>query len=247
MFGKLMSGLGLDAIKVDTILYNPSLQAGETLTGEIYFKGGSSDKKINGLSLKLMTTAEVVGHDHEYMTELCIDYWQISDAFELSAHQEHRIPFSVQLPFDTPLTELPAPYNTTQVWIYTHLDVDWGLDAKDNDYLQILPTPAMTIFIEAMQQCGFHLSRVDVEKGQIQASNFHSSIDCYQELEFKQTGFFNSVNEVEISFIAEPSHTHVMLETNKRFGSDQLLTLTLDNSYLDVNQITNEIKQLLNP
>lgn len=54
-----MSGLGLQGVTIETILQNPSLRAGETLYGEINFKGGSSDKEINGLYLQLMTMAEV--------------------------------------------------------------------------------------------------------------------------------------------------------------------------------------------
>lgn len=52
MFSKIMSGLGLQGVTVETVLQNPSLQAGSTLHGEISFKGGSSDKEINGLYLQ---------------------------------------------------------------------------------------------------------------------------------------------------------------------------------------------------
>jgi sporulation-control protein len=38
------------------------------------------------------------------------------------------------------------------------------------------------MFLQAMQQCGFVLSTVDVEKGQLTARNFRSTIGCYQEL-----------------------------------------------------------------
>ena len=55
MFKKILSGLGMQGVSVETRLHNPKLYAGETLHGEIRFQGGSSDKEINRLNLQLMT------------------------------------------------------------------------------------------------------------------------------------------------------------------------------------------------
>ncbi len=248
MFGKLASSLGITTgIKVDTILSSSTLQPGQTLSGVIHFNGGTSTKKINSLSLKLMTSAEVETNDTEYNVDVCLQQVQISGAFELPAHQQHQVPFSFQIPFETPITEVRCQrQNKTKVWVHTHLDVDWGFDAKDNDYLHILPTPIMQSFIQAMELCGFHLYTADVEKGRLRASNFASSVDCYQELEFKLSGFFNTINEVEVSFVATPNQTHIMLEVDKAFSFDKLMTLTLPNNYTDVQSIAMEIKRLLN-
>ena len=179
-----MSGLGLQGVTVETVLQNPSLQAGSTLHGEISFKGGASDKEINGLYLQLVTMAEVESGDHEFNQPLVLQEWLVNSRFLLPAHQAHSFPFSIQLPFETPITEVACRRNGARVWIQTHMDVDWGLDATDRDYLKVLPTPAMQMFLQAMQRCGFVLSTVDVEKGQLTARNFRSTIGCYQELEF---------------------------------------------------------------
>ena len=100
-------------------------------------------------------------------------------------------------------------------------------------------------FLQAMQQCGFVLSTVDVEKGQLTARNFRSTIGCYQELEFVSSHMFSGFNEVEVSFVAEAQQTHIMLEIDRTFRSDQLLTMTISNQNLDVNQITLQIRRLL--
>ncbi|MFW2163029.1 sporulation protein [Acinetobacter beijerinckii] len=245
MFNKIMSGLGMQAVTVETRLHNPTLQAGEILHGEISFKGGSSDKEINGLYLQLMTMAEVESGDHEFNQPLILDQWLISSNFLLSAHQAHHIPFTMQLPEETPITEVSCHRNGTRVWINTHMDVDWGLDATDRDYLKVLPTATMQVFLQAMQQCGFVLSSVDVEKGQLTARNFRSTIGCYQELEFVSSHMFSGFNEVEVSFVAEAHQTHVMLEVDRTLRSDQLLTMTLPNQHLDVHQVTQQIRRLL--
>ena len=240
-----MSGLGLQGVTVETRLQNPNLQAGETLHGEISFKGGSSDKEINGLYLQLMTMAEVESGDHEFNQPLVLQEWLVNSRFLLPAHQAHSFPFSIQLPFETPITEVACRRNGARVWIQTHMDVDWGLDATDRDYLKVLPTAAMQSFLQAMQQCGFVLSTVDVEKGQLTARNFRSTIGCYQELEFVSSYMFSGFNEVEVSFVAEAQQTHIMLEIDRTFRSDQLLTMTISNQNLDVNQITQQIRRLL--
>lgn len=240
-----MSGLGLQGVTVETRLQNPNLQAGETLHGEISFKGGSSDKEINGLYLQLMTMAEVESGDHEFNQALVLQEWLVNSRFLLPAHQAHSFPFSIQLPFETPITEVACRRNGARVWIQTHMDVDWGLDATDRDYLKVLPTAAMQSFLQAMQQCGFVLSTVDVEKGQLTARNFRSTIGCYQELEFVSSHMFSGFNEVEVSFVAEAQQTHIMLEIDRTFRSDQLLTMTISNQNLDVNQITQQIRRLL--
>ncbi|APU49765.1 sporulation protein [Acinetobacter junii] len=245
MFNKIMSGLGLQGVTVETRLQNPNLQAGETLHGEISFKGGSSDKEINGLYLQLMTMAEVESGDHEFKQPLVLQEWLVNSRFLLPAHQAHSFPFSIQLPFETPITEVACRRNGARVWIQTHMDVDWGLDATDRDYLKVLPTAAMQSFLQAMQQCGFVLSTVDVEKGQLTARNFRSTIGCYQELEFVSSHMFSGFNEVEVSFVAEAQQTHIMLEIDRTFRSDQLLTMTISNQNLDVNQITQQIRRLL--
>ncbi|MBF4456928.1 MULTISPECIES: sporulation protein [Acinetobacter] len=245
MFNKIMSGLGLQGVTVETRLQNPNLQAGETLHGEISFKGGSSDKEINGLYLQLMTIAEVESGDHEFNQPLVLQEWLVNSRFLLPAHQAHSFPFSIQLPFETPITEVACRRNGARVWIQTHMDVDWGLDATDRDYLKVLPTAAMQSFLQAMQQCGFVLSTVDVEKGQLTARNFRSTIGCYQELEFVSSHMFSGFNEVEVSFVAEAQQTHIMLEIDRTFRSDQLLTMTISNQNLDVNQITQQIRRLL--
>ena len=240
-----MSGLGLQGVTVETRLQNPNLQAGETLHGEISFKGGSSDKEINGLYLQLMTMAEVESGDHEFNQPLVLQEWLVNSRFLLPAHQAHSFPFSIHLPLETPITEVACRRNGARVWIQTHMDVDWGLDATDRDYLKVVPTAAMQSFLQAMQQCGFVLSTVDVEKGQLTARNFRSTIGCYQELEFVSSHMFSGFNEVEVSFVAEAQQTHIMLEIDRTFRSDQLLTMTISNQNLDVNQITQQIRRLL--
>ena len=100
-----------------------------------------------------MTTAEVESDDAEYNSALSIAEWHISGAFELQAHQSHAFPFSIQLPFETPVTDVPCRINKTRVWLHTHLDVDWGLDATDNDYAGVYSSHAAMRFSVDDRRC----------------------------------------------------------------------------------------------
>lgn len=247
MFNKLLSGLGVQSVKADTVLFVSSAEPGQMINGEIRFQGIDRDKQINGISLQLMTVAEVEYNDSEFTESLCIASWQVSGAFKLPAKQLYHLPFSIQLPFETPITEVPCHRNSTRVWLKTHLDVDWGLDAEDRDYLRITPTATMTAFLTAMQQCGFNLVTVDVEKGRLHSQYFQSTIGCYQEFEFVPAQFFSGINEVEVSFVAEAHQTHVMFEIDRKFRlNDQYLTLTLPHQQVNVATLVQQIKQVLN-
>lgn len=246
MFNKIISNLGLQGVEVNTCIYTSTPQAGQVVNGEVIFKGAASNKNINGIYLKLMTTAEVESSDHEFNQALTIAQWHISGAFELKANQSHSFPFSIQLPFETPITEVQCHQNKTRVWLHTHLDVDWGLDATDQDYLRILPTPAMQAFLQAMQQCGFFLATADVEKGQLRGSHYFSTIGCYQELEFLPKQHFSGINEVEVSFVAQEHQTHVMLEVDRKFRGDQLRSISIPNQGVSVPNLVQNIKQILN-
>ncbi len=245
MFDKLISSLGLQGVKVDTILHTPVLQAGQTLQGEIHFQGASSNKNINGIYLNLMTTAEVEAEDHESSQALCLARWHVSGAFELQAHQVQRFPFQLQLPYETPITEVACRYNATRLWLHTHLDVDWGLDANDRDYIKVTPTPAMNAFLQAMQHCGYQLHSVDVEKGQLRGHHFHSTLGCYQELEFKPIQFLSGINEVEVSFVAQAEQTHVLLEIDRKFRGDHYRSLTIPHQHIHIPSLVEEIQRLL--
>ncbi len=246
MFGKLMSSLGLDGVKIDTRLAQAQVQAGQAIQGEIVFRGVNQDKLINRLDLKLMTRVEVERDDHEYQEDLCLAQWNISGSFRLDANRHINIPFNLQLPYEVPITQLSCHYNKSQVWLETHLDIDWAIDAHDRDMLQIVPTPAMTLFLNAMEQCGFRLAHADVEKGYLNGGYFRSTSGCYQELEFIPLQMMSSINEVEVSFVAEAHQTHVLLETDRRFRSrDQYSTLTLNHQQLDLATLVRQLRSML--
>lgn len=245
MFKKVLSSLGVQGVQVNTVLTNPQLQVGQNLQGAIHFTGASSSKRINGIYLELMTMVEVESGDHEARQAQCIARWPISGAFDLLANQRHECPFNLQLPLETPITQLNCHYNHSQVWLHTHLDIDWAIDAHDDDALAIYPSPTMQALITALEQCGLSLYSADVERGQLRGGHFQSTIGCYQELEFRPTAWLSSLNELEVSFVTTHDQTHVLFEVDRKMCGDHYRTLSLPHTPIDIASLSAHLKQLL--
>lgn len=246
MLSTLMSTLGYENVKIDTRLHHQTVQAGQVIQGEIVFRGVEQDKLVNSLHLRLMTRVEVESGDHEFHQNMCLAEWKISDTFRLVANKRYKIPFNIQLPYELPITQLECRYNKSQVWIDTHLDIDWALDAYDKDYLHVAPTPAMQAFLIAMQQSGLILVQADVEKGYLNGGYFRSHIGCYQELEFAASNMLTILRQVEVSFVAEAQQTHVVLEIDRGFArSDSYKVMTIAHHAIDIGQLTQQLKAML--
>lgn len=246
MFNKVLSSFGIQGVQVDTILHTPHLEVGQSLQGAIHFKGANSNKKINAIFLELMTLAEVENGNHESRQAQCIARWHISGAFELRANQVHQCSFNLQLPYETPVTQFACAYNQTQVWLHTHLDIDWAVDAHDDDALAVYPNSAMQALITALQNCGLNLYSTDVERGQLHGGYFQSSLGCYQELEFRPNTWLSQLNEVEVSFVVTQNQTHVVFEVDRKMRGDFYKTLSLPHTPIDIASLTTHVQQLLN-
>lgn len=245
MFGKLMSAMGLDSVKVDTVIRTPVLYPGQVLQGNIIATGGNEDKTLNGVSIKLMTMAEVESGDNEFNQPLVLARWDFKQQIHLKPKETLSFDFDATLPLETPITQVDCHANKTRVWLETELDVASNMDATDRDYLKIQPTAAMKSFLDAMDQVGFRLRAVDVEKGHLRGRNFQSTIGCYQELEFVAKRMFSGFNEIEVSFVAQEQQTHVMLEIDRTHRGDQLKTLSINHVQLNTQSLVRDIQAAL--
>ncbi len=246
MFKKLFAAMGMGSAEVDTRLHNNRVTPGQTVTGDVYIRGGEVDQEIDSLVLNLMTEVEVESGDTEYKTQHIISRFPLARDFRVRKHEEMVVPFQILIHPETPITEIPSntqhmshhpqggskgyqPYtyqghkktgNRTKDWIYTGLEIDNGIDSKDVDYLQVMPTEPMTRFLAAIENIGFRFYSADVEKGQLRGSGFQSTIGCYQEIEYVPAwGGHFEINEIEVSFVQRPQDTGVLVEIDRRYSS----------------------------
>ncbi|MFA0812751.1 sporulation protein [Microbulbifer epialgicus] len=235
MFQKLKASLGIGAAKVDTLLESSSLLQGGVVKGNIEIVGGDVEQQIDAINLKLCTEVKVETDDGDSYQQFVLDQIQALEPFSIGVNETKQVPFELKLNDETPITALNASKNRCRVWLETTLDIDFALDPKDRDLLQIRPLPVIEKVLSAIERGGFKMVKADVEKGYLRGGNFSSKSGCYQEIEFKNSGLLSS-KEIELSFILEGNIVHCLAEIDRRFdiGGDQYIAFSLYQSASDI-------------
>lgn len=230
MFKKFLARVGIGAATVDTRLSVASLVPGEMLHGEVHITGGESDQEIDDIYLYVETEYKREYEDTT-TTETCeLVKYCLSERFDLHPQETKVIPFSFPLPYETPLTLGHQP-----VYVRTGLDISMAVDPKDTDYIEVRPHPLMQLVLEACQNLGFQLRKVDCEYNPYLGGN----IPFVQEFEFRPIGQYQGqLDELEIVFSLQSDDLlDVFLEIDKRargFGGFLQEAFDMDERYARV-------------
>lgn len=245
MFGKLKASLGIGAAKVDTVLESMSVFQGETLKGVVHIQGGDVEQHIDAINLKLCTEVKVESDSGASYQSFILGKLQAVQPFTIQPGENKQVPFELKLDDETPITALNALKNMCHVWVETSLDIDFAIDPKDRDFLEIKPLPVAAKVISAIEQAGFSMVKADVEKGYLRGGNFSSKSGCYQEVEFRNNGFVNN-KEIELSFILDGSVMHCLAEVDRAMSmrGDQYVSFTLPLTASDA-EISNAVNRVL--
>lgn len=245
MFGKLKASLGIGAAKVDTVLESMSVFQGETLKGVVHIQGGDVEQHIDAINLKLCTEVKVESDSGASYQSFILGKLQAVQPFTIQPGENKQVPFELKLDDETPITALNALKNMCHVWVETSLDIDFAIDPKDRDFLEIKPLPVAAKVISAIEQAGFSMVKADVEKGYLRGGNFSSKSGCYQEVEFRNNGFVNK-KEIELSFIRDGSVMHCLAEVDRAMSmrGDQYVSFTLPLTASDA-EISNAVNRVL--
>lgn len=244
MFGKLKASLGIGAAKVDTVLDSMSVFQGETLKGTVHIKGGDVEQQIDAINLKLCTEVKVESDESTSYQDFIIGKLQAVQPFVIQPNETKQVPFEFRLNDETPITALNVLKNLCHVWVETTLDIDFAIDPKDRDFVEVKPLPVVSKVLSAIEQAGFAMVKADVEKGHLHGGNFSSKSGCYQEIEFRSNGFINR-KEIEVSFILDGNLVHCLAEVDRSFSmrGDQYVSFSLakDASDSEINSVVNRI------
>ncbi len=227
MFKKLLSRVGIGAATVDTRLSTESLVPGEMLNGDVHITGGESDQDIDDIYLYVETEYKREYEDTT-TTETCeLVKYCLSERFNLHPQETKVIPFSFPLPYETPLTLGHQP-----VYVRTGLDISMAIDPKDTDYIEVRSHPLMQLVLEACQNIGFQLRKVDCEYNPY----FGGNVPFVQEFEFRPIGQYQGqLDELEVVFSLQSDDLlDVFLEIDKRargFGGFLQEAFDLDERY----------------
>ena len=217
VFKRLLGSLGVGGPTVDTVLDPGAVRPGSLLTGQVQLKGGSADFDIEHITLELVARVEAEHEGTESEGTVAFERFTIGGGFRLAEGQSHSVPFSVALPWETPITELYGQALGVVLGVRTELSVAGAKDKGDLDQLNIAPLPVQEAILEALGQLGFGFRSADLEYGRIAGTG--QQLPFYQEIEVAPAPrYAHQVNEIEVTFLAHPSGMEVVLEADKRGG-----------------------------
>ena len=206
-FERVLRAFGLGGPAVDTMLTNPSTHPGGSLRGRLRIAGGDHDVVLDTIGLALVTRVEAEDGD------ALVEFHRASAAvnFLVPAGAREDIPFTLRVPWETPVTHLAGkPLAGMSMGLRTDLSADL-------DEIAIHPLPAQERILAAFDGLGFRLRNADVESGGIYG--VRQELPFYQEIEFAAPAeLASSMDEVEVTFVADESGMEVILEFDKRGG-----------------------------
>ncbi|GIM89420.1 sporulation protein [Paractinoplanes toevensis] len=214
VFKKMMRAFGVGGPSVDTVLANPNTRPGLALDGQVRIAGGDHDVTVEQIVLGLVTRVE---HEHG---DGFVEFHRlpVSGAFQLRAGEQRDLPFSFPVPWETPITHVYGNrLRGMTMGLRTELAVAKAVDKGDLDEVAVHPLPAQERILDAFARQGFRFAKADLEHGGIYG--VRQQLPFYQEIEFYPPAHFaGGINEVEVTFIADPDGVEVILEFDKRGG-----------------------------
>jgi sporulation-control protein len=227
MLKRLLARVGIGSAQVDTTLGNASLIPGELLEGEVHIVGGDIAQEVDDIYLKVATVYQREVDDSTIQEECVLVNYHLLERFQIQSKQEMLVPFSFQLPYETPLTLGQHP-----VYIRTGLDIKIAIDPGDCDSLEVRPHPLMQAVLQGLKELGFNLYRTTCQY----TRHFNGSFPFVQELEFRPTGLYRDrIDELGVIFRLHPDELEVFVEIDRRtrgLGGFFADALDLDERYV---------------
>ncbi|MFJ4691076.1 sporulation protein [Streptomyces sp. NPDC088766] len=217
VFKRLLGSLGVGGPTVDTVLAPGAARPGGALTGQVHLEGGDADFDIEHITLELVARVEAEHDEGESEGVVAFERFTVGGGFRLGAGARHSVPFTVTLPWETPVTELYGQGLGVVLGVRTELAVAGAKDKGDLDRLDVAPLPAQEAVLEALGQLGFGFKSADLEYGRISGTG--QQLPFYQEIELTPAPrYAHQVNEIEVTFLAHPGGVEVVLEADRRGG-----------------------------
>jgi sporulation-control protein len=154
--------------------------------------------------------------DSSWREEVTFGTVAVAGAARVEPGAQHALPFSLPVPWQCPVTAIDGwQLRGMRVGLRTRLDVAGSVDPGDLDPVTVLPLPVQRTVLHALDGLGFAFRGADVEKGRIRGSE----LPFYQEVEFTPPySLRGRVNELEVTFLADPQGVDVVLEVDRRGG-----------------------------
>ncbi|MEU6300373.1 sporulation protein [Streptomyces erythrochromogenes] len=245
VFKRLLGSIGVGGPTVDTALAPGAVLPGGRLAGEVRLKGGRAAFDIEHITLELTARVEAETDDGEHEGAVVFDRFKVGGGFRLDEDEERTLPFTVTLPWETPVTELHGQPLGIVLGVRTELGVAGAKDKGDLDPLRIAPLPVQEAVLEALGQLGFGFKSADLEYGRIGGTG--QQLPFYQEIELTPAPrYAHAMREVEVTFLANAGGVEVVLEADKprglfSAGHDALTRFTVGHAGVEGRDWTAEV------
>jgi sporulation-control protein len=248
MFRRLKARVTGGGTTVETTLREADVRPGATVEGEIHVVGGDVEQDISYLQVSIAARVEVETDDGEHETTIDVAEHRVTDRWALAPGEEHRFPFALGVPVETPFNVLRGEsLPGVRLGLRTELEIARSVDRGDLDPLRIHPLPAQEAVMDALLGLGFTFKRADLERGTLHGA----TLPFFQELEFAPSRQYRGqLNELEVTFAARRGATEVILEADKRGGllsegRDAFRRFTIEDAELDRLDVTGVLEQEL--
>ncbi|GJM71642.1 sporulation-control protein [Paenibacillus macerans] len=207
-FKKMLASVGIGAARINTELDTLEVAVGGEIGGTVYLEGGQADQSIDNIYLKLKTHYIREQGDSKLRETATIAKYLVTQGFELKAGERKQIPFRFRLPDRMPVTLRNVP-----IWIETGLDIDMGVDPKDEDLIHVVPDRKMRTVLDAVELLGFRLREVTNDY----APRLGGALPFVQEFEYAPGGrFYGYLDELEILFFPKGDTLELILQVDRR-------------------------------
>ncbi len=206
-FKKIFASIGFGAATVDTVLYQERVWPGGTLSGEVRIKGGDVTQQIEDIYFYI-STRYVHGRNRQHYCNYDLVRYCLHKTLTVYDGSYRVIPFSVSVPYETPLT-----YPSTPVFLRTGLDIHHAIDPKDTDTITVAPTPLMERCLKCVEALGLYLKSVECEYYR----SIGRTVPFVQEFEYAPGHRYQEyAKEIELMFFPGPKTLDVVFEIDRR-------------------------------
>lgn len=210
MFKRMLASAGIGAAKVDLMLHQDTVSAGDTLSGVVRIESGRVDQEVDDVYAFVRTNYMKEHNDTKTRVEATLAKFLLAEKFTAEAGKVYEFPVSFQIPVFTPVT-----MGKTPVWIHTGLDIKEALDPTDEDRLQVMPHPHAAIILDAVNQLGFRLREVSCEHAPHYGKT--NGMAFVQEFEFVPTSMFRGqLDELEIIFYPDENGVSLLMQVDRK-------------------------------
>ncbi|MFE7185651.1 sporulation protein [Streptomyces erythrochromogenes] len=212
-----LGSFGIGGPAADTDLAPGPVLPGGRLVGEVRLKGGGAAFDIERITLDLTARVEAGAGGGQHGGVVVLDRFRVGGGFRLDADEERGLPFSVTLPWETPVTEIHGQLLGIVLGVRTELGVAGAKDKGGIDPLRVGPLPVQEAVLEALGQLGFGLTSADLAYGRIGGTG--QRLPFYQEIVITPAPrYAHAMREIEVTFLANAGGVEVVLEADRPRG-----------------------------